>query len=101
LLVRLPLLKTKRSGEIDFKRSPAALLGEIALHAGDSVQALNLGLAAVGNLWAIAAVEIDDGTIPMEAVESFGWMLSVLSECSAALLVLGAECQQGRDHEPA
>lgn len=94
LLVCLPLLKVSRDGGLDLGGSPPELVLQLADHAEHTVRAFNLGLAAMGNLWALASAEVEDGTLPIDCVESFGWLLSILSDCSAALLVFAAECRR-------
>lgn len=94
LLVRLPLLKSTPVSGMNLAASPPELVHEIAAHAEQTIAVLNMGLAAIGNLWALASVDIEDGTVPMDCVESLGWLLSMLSECAASLLVLSAECRR-------
>ena len=73
------------------------LLLEVAEHAEDTVQALNLGLAAIGNLWALASVSIDDGNVPMGCVESLGWTIQMLSDLCASLMVLAVQCRRASE----
>lgn len=94
LLVRLPLLKTSAGGALNLPGSPGTVVLEVAEHAEATAQALNLGLAALGNLWALASAEIEDGTVPMDCVESLGWLIAMLSECAASLMVLAVECRR-------
>lgn len=94
LLTLLPSLPITRTGAIDFKRSNPTVLMQIVDHAEQSVESLNLGLSAVGNIWAFAAPEIEDGTVPLGSVEAIGWLLATLSECAASLMVLSAECRR-------
>src|SRR5947209_3347302 len=84
LFVRLPLLNTSAEGELDFSSSSPMLLLEVAEYSEETVRALNLGLAAIGNLWALASDSIDDGTVPMGYVESLGWTIQMLSDLCAS-----------------
>ena len=61
------------------------------------MQALNLGLAAIGNLWALASDSIDDGTVPIGCVESLGWTIQMLSDLCASLMVLAAQCRNASE----
>jgi hypothetical protein len=94
VFVRLPLLSTSADGTLDVDSSSPLLVLELAEHAEDTVHALNLGLAAIGNLWALASESIDDGTVPMGCVESLGWMIQMLSDLCASLMVLAVQCRQ-------
>jgi hypothetical protein len=96
LIVRLPLLVTDRQGKLDLLGSSPSVVLEIAERAETSVKAINLGIAAVGNLWALAAEDIDDGTVAMGTVEALGWLLCELGELGGSLMVLAAECRQAR-----
>jgi len=97
LFVRLPLLNMSADGTLDLASSSPLLLLEVTEHAEDTVQALNLGLAAIGNLWALAAESIDDGTVPMGCVESLGWTIQMLADLSASLLILSVQCRQASE----
>lgn len=97
LFVRLPLLNMSADGTLNFANSSPLLLLEVEEHAEDTVQALNLGLAAIGNLWALASVSIDDGTVPMGYVESLGWTIQMLSDLCASLMVLAVQCRQASE----
>jgi hypothetical protein len=94
LIVRLPLLVMDSHGKLDLHASSPSLVLEVAERAETSVKAINLGIAAVGNLIPYAAPEIEDGTIAMGTVEALGWLLSELGEFAATCMVLAAECRQ-------
>jgi hypothetical protein len=40
--------------------------------------------------------EIDDGTVAMDSVEALVWLLAVLAEGAASLLVLAALCRRAK-----
>ena len=94
LMVRLPQLATTQGGKPDLLASSPTLLVELAEYAEDCVQAIALGIAAVGNIVPYAAPEIEDGTVPMGTVNALEWLLSELGEVAAACAVLAAECRQ-------
>lgn len=96
LLVRLPYLHATNDGGLDLLGSSPSLLLELAEDAECCVQALNLGIAAIGNILPYAAPEIEDGTVPMGTVEALGWLLAELGDVAAACGVLAAECRQAR-----
>lgn len=96
LLVRLPQLVTNKQGKLDLLASSPSLVLEVAERAETSVKAINLGIAAVGNLMPYAALEIEDGTIATGTVEALGWLLSELGELAATCMILAAECRQAR-----
>jgi hypothetical protein len=97
LFVRLPLLNTSVDGTLDLAGSSPLLVLEVAEHAEETVQALNLGLAAIGNLWALASDSIDDGTVPMGCVESLGWTIQMIAHLCASLMVLAVHCRQASE----
>ena len=94
LMVRLPQLATTQDGKPDLLASSPALRVELVQYAEDCVQAIALGIAAIGSIVPHAAPEIEDGTVPMSTVEALGWLLSELGEVAAACAVLAAECRQ-------
>ena len=96
LIVRLPRLVTDKQGKLDLLASSPSLVLEVAERAETSVKAINMGIAAVGNLMPYAAPEIEDGTIAMGTVEALGWLLSELGELAATCMALAAECRQAR-----
>jgi hypothetical protein len=99
LLVRLPQLKVDAQGRLDLLKSSPSLVLEVAEHAETTVQAINLGIAAIGAIISFASAEIEDGTVAMGTVEALGWLLSELGETAAACLVLAAACRRAR-HAP-
>lgn len=96
LILRLPMLATAEEGSPDLLASSPSLLLELSECAQDAAQAISLGIAAVGNIVAYAAPEVEDGTIPKECIEALGWLLSELGEVAAACNVLAADCRQAR-----
>ena len=96
LLARLPQLNADARGRLDFLNCSPSLLLEVAEHAETCVEAINLGISAIGNLIPMAAPEIEDGTISAGTVESLGWLICELSDFSAACFVLASECRQSR-----
>jgi hypothetical protein len=96
LMVRLPQLVADKKGKLDLLASSPSLVLEVAERAETSVKAINMGIAAVGNLMPYAAPEIEDGTIAMGTVEALGWLLSELGELAATCMALAAECRQAR-----
>jgi len=96
LLRLLPKLSIDSQGEPDFLNSPPSLLVDLASSADTGAKALSLGVAAIGNLIAYSAPEIEDGTISSDTVEALGWLLSELGEVAAACFVLAAKCRRAR-----
>lgn len=52
-------------------------------HAEQSVRVIQLGLGAIGHLLAQSAVQVEEGTVPSECVESLGTLMAELSELAA------------------
>lgn len=94
LMVRLPMLATMSDGRPDLLKSSPTLLLELAEYAEDSAQAINLGIAAVGDILRYAVPEIADGTIHTATVEALGWLLAELGQVAAACGVLAVDCRR-------
>ena len=94
LVVQLPRLVTDASGGVDFAASDPAVLVKIADDAETAAGVINLGVAAIGNLIAYAAPEVEDGTISSDTVEALGWLLAELGELAARCAVLGMHCRR-------
>ncbi|MGV3570345.1 MAG: hypothetical protein ACO1PB_07070 [Ramlibacter sp.] len=63
----------------------------IAEHAATSMRLIHLGLGAMGHLLAQSAVQVEERTIPSEAVESLGRLMAELGELAAFCHELCAE----------
>lgn len=57
--------------------------GRIVDHAATSMRLIHLGLGAIAQLLAQSAVQVEERTIPAEAVESLGRLMAELSELAA------------------
>ena len=55
----------------------------IADHADAGMRLIQLGMAAIGQLLAQSAVQVEERTIPSESVESVGTLLAELGELAA------------------
>jgi hypothetical protein len=101
LVCQLPRLVTNAAGEVDYPGSSPELLVNIADSSQTAVGAIQLGVAAIGNLLAYAAPEVEDGTVSSDTVEALGWLLRELGEFAASLTVLGAHCRRETvDYQP-
>jgi len=94
LLAQLPRLVTDAAGSVDFAASDPAVLVKIADDAETAAGVISLGVAAIGNLIAYTAPEVEDGTVSSDTVEALGWLLAELGELAARCAVLGMHCRR-------
>ena len=101
LLRYLPRLPLKKSQDIDFEGADAELLVAIADDAETTVGVFHHGIGAIGHLLSQSAVAIEDGTVGADCVESLGYLLAELSEFSAGIMILAAQCRrETQDYRP-
>lgn len=94
LLQQLPKLPLTKKQEIDFPAADPALLVAIAEDAETTMHVIHLGIGAIGGLLASASVEIEDGTVGADSVESLGYLMAELGDLAAGAMVLAARCRQ-------
>jgi hypothetical protein len=94
LMVMLPRMAVDEWGQADFDASDASLLVDLAQEAELLQRVLQLGIAAVGQLIAHAAVQVETGELDQDTVEALGWMLAEMGDASAACVELAAPCRR-------
>lgn len=94
LMLRLPALVTLGDGGIDFEASDPGLLLNIAANASDTLRTMNLGIAAIGYLLALASPEVETREIAGEAVAAIGWLIKELSDLAAISDYLATTCRR-------
>ena len=101
LLQLLPLLVATPGQVVSYAHVEPVLLEQIADDADVLMSTLQMGVAAVGQLMAHAAPEVEDGTFSSDMVEALGWFLSEVSELSFTLMPLIASCRHhNADYAP-
>jgi len=94
LIRRLPQLPLNDRHEIDFPAADGDLLVAVGDAAEITVNVINHGVGAVGNLLAHSAVAIEDGSISSDCVESLGYLLAEISDLAAECMTLAAHSRQ-------
>ena len=92
LLLQLPLLPTTPDHRIDYEAADPAMLAQLAENAETVVNAINMGLSAVGTILAHAASEVGS-EIGGDTIEALGWFIAETSDVSASLLSLVMACR--------
>ena len=101
LLQLLPLLVATPGQVVSYAHVEPVLLEQIADDADVLMSTLQMGVAAVGQLMAHAAPEVEDGTFSSVMVEALGWFLSEVSEISFTLMPLVVACRHhNADYAP-
>jgi hypothetical protein len=94
LLLQLPLLTITAELEINYAAADPALLVQLADSAEVTMRSIHLGTAAIGQLLARAAPEIECGEISADVIEGLGWLLAELGDAAAVAHSLGAGCRR-------
>lgn len=94
LLILLPRLQVNDAG-IDFLRSSSSVLLELAERSEACVAVTNQGIAAVGELLALAAHHIEARSTGSQTVEALGWLVAELGLTSAFCAELAISSRQG------
>lgn len=93
LLQTLPRLPMLDSQVIDFAAADAEVLVAIADNAEITVNVIQQGVGAIGHLLAASAVDLEDGTISADYIESIGFLLAELGDAGAHFMTLAAQCR--------
>lgn len=94
LVENLPRLHLDASHKVDFQSAAPALLTTLAEAAETTMAVIQLGVGAIGNLLAHSAVDIEDGTISADCLESLGFLMAELGDLGAACMTLAAGCRR-------
>ena len=102
LLDWLPMLPMKESNQpVDYQAADPGVLVVLAEAAETTMNTINRGVAGIGLLLAASAVDISDGTIGADTIESLGFLLSEISDLSAGCMVLATRCRrETADYQP-
>lgn len=94
LLLLVPHLTVTASFEIDYVSADPAVLVLLANKAETSMQTLHRGMAAVGNLLARTAPEIESGEVSSDAIKSLGWLIAELAEFADVAHAIAVACRK-------
>jgi len=68
-------------------------LAGLAVCAEASMRTVHLGLAALGQLVARCSMDLQDGSVPADSVESLGFLMAELGDLAAECMRIAAECR--------
>jgi hypothetical protein len=94
LVEQLPRLRLDQAREVDLQTSEPALLTAIAEDSESVMRVVQSGLGAIGHLLSHSAVDIEDGTISADCIESLGFLMAELGDLASACMTLAAECRR-------
>lgn len=94
LIALLPRVELTDAATPDFEASDPALLIQIADACELLQRVISLGVGAVGQLLAHAAVEVETGELAQDAIEALGWLLATMGDSAAACMELAAPCRR-------
>jgi len=101
LLLLLPHLTVTANSGIDYAAADPALLAQLACHSETAMRTIHLGMAAMGQLIARSAPEMECGEISGDAVEALGWLMAELGEFAAVAHCIAVACRRHTaDYEP-
>ena len=94
LVAMLPRLPIGGDFQVDFAAAERRVLLCIADDAETTMAVIQSGLGALGQLLAHSAVEIEDGTIGADSLESLGFLMAELGDLAAACMTLSVHCRR-------
>ncbi len=94
LLERLPGLPLRENGKINFSvLEPAMILG-LCQDAETAMNAVNLGMGALGHLLAQSSTAIESGEIGSDSVEHLGFLMTEMCDMAEGCRSLAMQCRQ-------
>ncbi|VWX62956.1 conserved hypothetical protein [Burkholderiales bacterium 8X] len=96
----LPRLHIKLNEQIDFHSSKPEVLWKLAQDAESTLNTVLNGLGAIGQLLAHSSIELEDGTIGADSLESLGFLMSELGDLAASCMTLSAACRRAHATSP-
>ena len=94
LLLLLPHLPVTARSDIDYSAANPALLVQLANNAETAMRTIHLGMAAIGQLLARSAAEIECREMSGDSVEALGWLMAELGEFAAIVHCIAVACRR-------
>lgn len=93
ILRHLPKAMAMEGVRVDAASANGELLDRLAASAEASMKTIHLGLGALGHLVARSSLDIEDGSVPAECVESLGFLMAELGDLAAECMRIASDCR--------